>query len=193
MGLTFKLSKEEKAYTRDFFIAVYTQNAKKIFELISSFSSLSSENKKRIKEDIEEYCKNLNTQNITNYFINMVNICLKYNVAPPEFLYKMAKAFVCLNGINFLIDNDTSAIELLKKETLEYLITKNINDSLEFTIKNLNIAPHLLKSVVKHGLIKTLKEDTIIPRKELLQIKQNLETLIDLIKITIEKDSELHR
>ncbi len=193
MGLTFKLSQEEREYTRNFFIAVYTRNASKIFELISSFSHLSNENKKRIKEDIDDYCLNLNTKNITSCFIDMVNICLLYNVAPPEFLYKMAKAFICLNGINYLIENDTSIIDLLKKETFEYLITKYIKDSIGLTIKSLDIAPHLLKSTLKHGLLKTLKEDKTLPRKELLQMKYNLQTLHTLIKMELEEDIELHR
>lgn len=189
MGLTFSLSKGEREYTRNFFIAVYTRNANKIFELISSFSTLTSEEKRKLKEDLNNYCQSLGTKNITNYFIDMVNICLKYNVAPPEFFYKMAKAFICLNGLNKLMENNTSALTLLKKEALEYLIMKNLNDTKKLAINCLNIAPKLLKSTLKYGLRKTLKESKDLPKRELLQMKYNLETLYDLIKLELEEET----
>ena len=119
----------------------------------------------------------------------MVNICLKYNVAPPEFFYKMAKAFICLNGLNKLMENNTSALTLLKKEALEYLIMKNLNDTKKLAINCLNIAPKLLKSTLKYGLRKTLKESKDLPKRELLQMKYNLETLYDLIKLELEEET----
>lgn len=88
----------------------------------------------------------------------MINVCLKYEFSPPDFLFCMTKAFVCLNGINGFSENFTDARELLQEQTIEYLINRSLKDVEDFTIETLKIAPTFLKNTHHYGLVKSVSK-----------------------------------
>jgi len=168
MGLIFKLSQEDLNLTKEFFLTAYSGNSKKLFKMLTTYAELNNEEKSNFQLEIEEFCNHINEKTVTAYFTDMITVCLKYNIAPPEFLFCMAKAFVCLNGISYLSNNQTSAFELLKKQTLEYLISQNINHLKNLGINLLKLSPTLLHGGMHFALSKT------IPKEDYEKIKENL-------------------
>jgi len=160
MGLMFKLTTEDLVLVKKFFLSVYTHNYEKLYQMLVPFSVLDNQEKMTIKKELENYCDHIKEKNITSYFTDMINICLKYNVSPPSFLFCMAKAFICLNGINYLSGNDTIGFELLEEQTLEYIVNELINNSGVF-LHFLESGPNILKSSIQSGYLNFKKNNEL--------------------------------
>lgn len=160
MGLLVHLNLDEIKLTKQLFLGAYTNNYEKLFNFLLPYANFKNEEEKTsFKNDLKDFCSKVKTNTIASFFVNMINVCLKYDISPPEFLFCIAKAFVALNGISYLANNTTSAFELLKKQTLEYLLTENINSLATLSIKALELAPSILHSGLHFALTKTFPNE----------------------------------
>lgn len=184
MGLLCVLNDEDAKLCRTFFLAAYSSNYEKLYNLLVSYGNMDSETKKLFKEDCKSYCEERKNKEVTYYFIDMLNICLYYEFVPPDFLFKMAKAFICLNGINNFTNNNTSAKELLQGQTIEFLIKRSLKDCKDIIVDGLWVMPKLLDKVLhKENLITAMKETT---DEEIISIRNaldNFNEMLDLIKL----------
>ena len=183
MGLIFELTQEDSKLTKDFFLAVYSGNDKKIYDLLEPYCKINEHDKQKLINDIKQYCKNIKVKPVTSYFIDMVNICLKYEVVPPNFLFCMAKAFVCLGGINTFSKNIVKATELLKEQTIEYFIRLGIEDSKKLTLKGVKLTPKLLENTCKYGIVNGVAKEVVAIEEMKSDLKLMLEHYEDALNV----------
>lgn len=123
MGLLFELTEHEADLCLQLFFSAYLQRKEKLFTLISPWLE-DKKNKDAFYEELDIYVKNIPQRPITNYFMDLVFVCMRVHINPPRWLYNMAKAFVCLNGIDSMYFNQTTGRELLLEQVVEYLATE---------------------------------------------------------------------
>ena len=186
MGLIFTLKEEDAKLCRQFFLTAYTGNYEKLYQMLVPYGKMKEEQKDEFKKDCQNFCIEIKKKEVTYYFMDMINICLKYEFVPPNFLFSMAKAFVCLNGINHFSNNECTAIDLLQEQTLEFLIKRSLNDCQNIFKDTMNIMPKFLINLVNKGFIKTLASLTTNTelKTEIKESLKNLEELRDLINLT---------
>lgn len=159
MGLIFELSVEDEKMTRDFFLCAYTGNYEKLYNMLIPYAFMDSIEKDKFKEEVKEYVLTIKKRKVTSYFTDMINICLSYNIAPPDFLFCMAKAFICLDGICVFSNNTVKATELLQEQTLEYFINRSIEDCRDILTSGLMFGPKVLMNTYKYGPKKALAKE----------------------------------
>lgn len=113
----------------------------------------------------------------------MINICLRYEFMPPSFLFSMAKAFICLNGINNFSENKVSAIELLSEQVIEYIVKRSIKDCQSVVIDSLKVSPKLIQNTMKYGLVKTIVKETATNEELKSDVRRTLENLKELLQV----------
>ena len=123
MGLTFALSKHDMRMVRKLFFSVYCNKPDVVFKLLTESFVGSEEQLEEMYNDIIKCIKGLKNKPVTQYFMDMVLVCFKYNVKPPQILFCMAKAFVCLSGLDIVYDNGMSGVELLEEQIIAYVIS----------------------------------------------------------------------
>ena len=128
MGLLFALSENDKMLIREFFFAVYFDDEEQLLRLLLPYSRMTDDKLVLFKQDVRNYLVTIKTKEVSYYFMDMVNICLYYEFLPPNFLFCMAKAFMCLNGISHFTGNDIIAYDLLHREILECYLNRIIKD-----------------------------------------------------------------
>ncbi len=180
MGLLFKLSKDNTEMVKQFFLNAYLGEYEKLFELFMPYAQINDNEQKNFKEDIKNYCCTVKTKDITCYFTDMINVCLKYEFLPPDFLFCMAKSLICLNGINKFSNNLESARELLQDQTANFFINKNYKNCQNLIIHSIKAAPKILKSVCQDGIVNGLTKEV-----------NNIEALHTDLKITLEDFREM--
>lgn len=181
MGLLFKLSNEDIKLTKDFFFSAYLGDSQKLLKILTRYSSLSSEDENKLKVELVDFCSHINEKTITAYFTDMIAICLKFNISPPDFLFCMAKAFICLNGISSLSNNNVKGFELLQKQALEYLITENINNVKGLGVKLLKLSPTIIHSGLNFVLKKSITHDDYQEIVDTLKNEETRKTLNDAL------------
>ena len=98
----------------------------------------------------------------------------------------MAKAFVCLNGISYLANNNISAFDLLKKQVIEYLLMENINGLKNLSIRVLKISPNIFHSGIHFALHKTLPQsdcDKILEELKNEDVRKALNDALDFLHL----------
>lgn len=184
MGLLCALNDNDAKLCRTFFLTAYAGNYEKLYNMLVAYGSMSEEKKRAFKEDCKNYCEEIREKEVTYYFIDMVNVCLKYEFIPPDFLFSMAKAFVCLNGISNFSNNKWSARDLLQEQTVEYLLKRSLNDCKEIMFDTLKIPPKVIESILSNGIINTVAKGTNCDEfKNVRNSLENLKEMLDLIKI----------
>lgn len=143
LGMLCLLDATETKWCRDFFLAVYAQNADKVADLLLQYGNLTGIDAVMLREECRHYCREVHNKNITNYFVDMMGICLKHELVPPDFLFSLAKAFLCLNGISNFSSNLVSAPELLQAQTAKFIIRRTAGDCLNLfeSAKNILLSP----------------------------------------------------
>ena len=187
MGLLFSLGKEEIEFCKEFFFAAYTSDFEKIFSIITRYGTLSEKQKKRLKDEVKTYCDNLRGREVTNYFMDMVMIFTKYELDPPEFLFDMAKSFVCLNGVGKFTQNYVSCDALLKEIILEYVIKSQIKVMAKASLDSIKIFPKALLNLKNYGLsglVAQIENDKDL-RSDIINLIDISETNINILKKTI--------
>lgn len=183
MGLLCALSDTDAKLCRKFFLTAYSGDYEKLYNMLVSYGSMSEEKKKSFKECCKKYCEEVRKKEVTYYFIDMINVCLNYEFVPPTFLFNMAKAFVCLNGISNFSNNECSARELLQEMTMEFLVKRSLKDCQNIVIDSLYIAPSALENITKYGLVNTIAKATDSKiAKDVNKSLENLKEMLNLIK-----------
>lgn len=122
MGLIFELTTEEQNKTLEYFFCAYLGDYNKLFDLLEPHIKEQSNRKDKFREACKVYCKNIKNKPITCYFMDLVWVCAEYNISPPDFLYGMAKAFICLFGIDVVYNHTKTGKEVIEKQVIEYII-----------------------------------------------------------------------
>lgn len=152
MGLLSALSEEDAQLCRKFFLAAYSKNYEKLFRLLAEYGDLEEEKREAFREDCRKYCEELARKDVTFYFVDMMNICLRYEFVPPKFLFPMAKSFLCLNGINQFSGNKCTARELLQPQVAEFLVRRSLKDCQEVLMGGVRIIPNFMEAILQDGL-----------------------------------------
>lgn len=186
MGLLCALSDSDAKLCRKFFLTAYSGNYEKLYDMLVSYGNMSEEKKQSFKEDCKKYCEEVKKKEVTYYFIDMINVCLNYEFVPPNFLFSMAKAFICLNGISNFSDNKCTARELLQEQTMEFLVKRSLKDCKGIVIDSLHFAPKALENISQYGLVNTIAKVTASSeiKKDVRKSLENLKEMLDLIKLS---------
>ena len=122
----------------------------------------------------------------------MINICLKYEFVPPDFLFNMAKAFMCLNGISNFFENKCTAKELLQEQTIEFMVKRSLNDCKGIVIDSLITAPKALENTIQYGLVNTIAKVSASSelKQDIKRTIENLNEMIELIKSSYSIDMQ---
>lgn len=176
MGLLYYLSDNDAKLLRKFFFAAYAGNYEKLYEMLIPYGNMSESKKKSFKEDCKKFCEEIKNKEVTYYFVDMINICLNYNFDPPKFLFGMAKAFVCINGISKFSDNTCTARELLEQQVIEFMVKRTLNDCKK-TIKSLDSPKKMIENTSKYGII-----DTVAKQLSSDEFKRNCIILLENVR-----------
>lgn len=125
MGLLFELTEHEADLCLQLFLSAFLQKEEKLYELISPWLGDVSD-RDMFKEELKVYCNNIPNIPITSYFMDLVWVSMRCHINPPRWLYNMAKAFVCLNGIDTVYFQQATGRELLLEQVMEYMLDENI-------------------------------------------------------------------
>ncbi len=190
MGLLCVLSESDAKLCRKFFLTAYSGNYEKLYDMLVIYGDMSEEKKASFKEECKKYCRNVKDKDVTFYFIDMINVCLNYEFVPPDFLFSMAKAFICLNGISNFTENKCTAKELLQEQTIEFMVKRSLKDCKDIVIDSLSIAPKALENTIQYGLVNTVAKASTSSelRENLRRSLENLKEMLDLIKSSYSED-----
>lgn len=122
MGLIFALSPEDANSVRQLFFCAYFGNHERLLEILRPVFAGTIAEFEEFEKDVVLYCRMIHTRPLTAFFMDLVWVCYKYDIAPMNYLYGMAKAFVCLSGIDIIYDNIQTGHDLLRDQVFEYLV-----------------------------------------------------------------------
>ena len=185
MGLIFSFSKDEVHFVRNLFLNAYLCNIEELTSLLLDGCNKKDVDIEIFKKEVEACCKQFKNIPVTKFYINMIEIYTKFNIEPYPNLYKMAKAFVSLFGINTIFKNSKSTEQLLGKQIAEFYVNRTISDIKNITNTGINILPHFIKTTLEQGLSKGITEQIISIGKFHEQVKSTLghaDEIIQLLK-----------
>lgn len=181
MGLLCVLSSSEAKLCRDVFLAAYSENYEKLYNMLIVYGDMNEQKRKAFKLDCKKYCEEVKKKETTYYFIDLINICLKYEFVPPDVFFSMAKACICLNGIGNFSNNKCTAKELLQEQIVEFLIQRSLDDFKGIVVDSLHIAPRVLENALQYGLVNTMAKE--IASNELEDITRSAEHFKEMIDL----------
>jgi len=160
MGLIFELSEEDAKNTKELFFNVYFGRYDNLYNTLIPYFKGTEQQKLNFKNDIKEYCNTITSRPVTAFFMDMVLICIKYSISPPDFLYGMAKAFVCLGGLDTVYENNIHGHDLLLKQVNEYIGMEILKESKNMLGESIKLTKGILKldrdkiidSISKYGI-----------------------------------------
>lgn len=139
LGLIFELTPIDAVLTKKYFLAAFLQKPNYLFGMLEPYMSGSKKEKEEFRDILIEYCVKIPTRPLTMYFMDLVLVCFHCSICPQDFLFGMAKAFVCLSGFDVFLHNEITGQELLKEQTQEFII--------DLVIAGINSSTHQLLSV----------------------------------------------
>lgn len=151
MGLIFEFDNQETDFIRKLFFYSYTKKPAELVDLLIDRSEYSSFSRSQLITDISAAVERFQHTPVTQYFVEMIAVFTKYDIAPPILLFKMAKAFLALFGINNFIDNLTDTKELLAAQVYEFYITQTVNDVHDIFSSGLALVPNFFQAVLCDG------------------------------------------
>lgn len=184
LGLIFALNADDSALILEFFLTVYAGNSEKIYDILVGYGVFTAQQKADFRADCIKYCEQTRTKNVTHYFTDMMNICLKYEFVPPTFLFCMAKAFVCLNGITIFTENKIEAHELLRAQVTEYLLHREVADCKQILVDGIKMAPRLISYAASGNLPEALSKSIASSKNlqnDLRTAEEHLMEALDLL------------
>lgn len=161
MGLIFEIKGEEIDFIRRLFFLAYNNSYNELTQFILDNSEYKSVDIDSLTLKIKDCCDNFKNIPVTQFFVEMINIFTKYDVAPAPILFKMAKAFVSLYGINSFIDNKINTEELLFSQIAEYYVSRTINDFKNIVYTGSKIIPNFIETTLRDGITKGISEQVI--------------------------------
>lgn len=136
MGLLFKLSEQDSRDTLRYFLSAFMQKPNYLYSILEPYmyGKDLEENKKKFQKYIREYCSRIPTRPLSMYFMDLMLVCFDVHICPQDFLFGMAKAFVCLSGFDVFLHNDITGESLLSEQVTEFValqIKSELADGLE--------------------------------------------------------------
>lgn len=128
MGLIFEFSGEETNFIQHLFLDSYTRRTENLLEILLKESDFDQLNTDQLTADMRAEIERFQEIPVTQFFVDMIGIFTKYDVAPPKILFKMAKAFLALFGISTLTGNTIATRELLLEQVTEFYIRRTGDD-----------------------------------------------------------------
>lgn len=171
MGLIFNFKNKEADYVRNLFLYSYFGKSEDLTHLLLSSSKYDMVDEEALLSDIDACCKEFKSIPVTNYFINMIMIFTTYDINPPKVLYKLAKAFVALNGINDFSENLLDTEELVREQLTEYYVNRTITDFSEIV----DIGSHIIPDFVQETLSSGLKKGIISQVEQLFLLSKKVQ------------------
>lgn len=151
MGLIFEFDAEEAEFIRKLFLYSYTKKSTELVDLLINRSDYTNFDRDQLIADISAEVERLQTIPVTQYFVEMIGVFTKYDIAPPILLFKMAKAFLALFGINNFIENFTDTKELLATQVFEFYLHRTAEDVREIFVGGLSLVPNFLRVSLRSG------------------------------------------
>lgn len=174
MGLVFQLSDEDKKLLKEFALAAFSKDYERIYDCIIIFGKLSDKKAQKLKMEIKDFCERVGSKDITYYFTDMIEICIRYEILPPNFLFCMSKAFLCMNGINDQFSILNTATDIMVEQMTEYILTKSLNDGIKVVSSSRKILPSLTNDILKMGIIGAFSKQS----RQLLNIYAEYQELV---------------
>lgn len=189
MGLCYELTSDDTEIIKKLFLCAFSSDYEGLYDFLIKYGKMDEEKKLLFKEDIKKYCEEVKDKEVSNYFTDVIYICLKYEFLPPKFLFIMAKTFMLLNGISAINENMVSAKDLLRGQTTEYLIKENLKKGEDLVKTSLGIAPNFVKKSFKAGLIHAAIDEI----DELYEIADKIDSMINEQKLFLKIIKELNQ
>lgn len=152
MGLIFALSPQEAEMTREFFLSAYTGKTEHIVDLLLATSELSQVDRAQLIHDMDAKVKNIQEMPVTQFFVENVMVFTQHNIAVPEFLFKMAKSFLALFGMNTITGNLTDTRSLLAGQVADFYARRTANDVKTILIAGAKLLPNFVSITLRDGL-----------------------------------------
>lgn len=122
MGLVFTLDKYEAEKTKQLFLCLWFNRKEKLFNLLKGSFKGNGKQLMNFRAELYDYMDTIQSKPLTNYFMDLVLICFRYEMVPDDYLFSMAKAFACLGGISETYKNEVAGRELLKEQITRYIV-----------------------------------------------------------------------
>lgn len=182
MGLIFSFDENEAKFIKKLFFNSYNGNYNNIIELLINNSIYTTYDKYNFEEEIKKTVLSFKKIPVTQYFIDMINVFTRYNINPPNTVYKLAKAFVALYGINTFIGNQLETEKLLTEQLTEYFVDRTVNDFKDIVKSGIDIVPGLIRNTLKDGVVKGLSTELV----NLDALGKKIQKTVDNCKETLE-------
>ncbi len=158
-GLIFALSTDEATLVRELFLKAYRTDAAGIVELLLNYSKTAEYDRDKLTADVLAAAQKFHSMPVTHFFVEMINVFTGYNISPPPAMFKMAKAFMALYGINNFTENLRDTESLLARQVTEYYLRRTAQDFHNILHSGLRLAPNLLNNTLRNGPITALASE----------------------------------
>ena len=182
MGLIFEFSSEEAELTRELFLSSYMGKVERIVDLLFAKSEFERVDRDKLIADMRAEVQKLHDIPVPQFFVEMIGIFTQYDIAPPAFLFKMAKAFLALFGLNTILSNSASTKTLLATQVAEYYLDRTTNDFRGIIASGLKLAPSLLINTLRDGPAKSLASSL----SDLTYLSEKFQTTLSHCSETLE-------
>lgn len=151
MGLIFEFSPAEAELTRELFLSSYTGKVERIIDLLFQQSQFEHVDRAQLTADMRKEIEKLHDIPVPQFFVEMIGIFTQYDIAPPRFLFKMAKAFLALFGLNTIMNNIADTKTLLAQQITEFYLSRTAGDFRNLLKSGLQLAPNFFKTTLHEG------------------------------------------
>lgn len=151
LGLVFAFTPEEARMTRQLFLNSYTGKAEGITDILCKNSEFEQIDRTQLTEDMRCKIKTLHQMPVPQFFVEMMMIFTQHDIAPPAFLFKMAKAFLALYGLGTITNNYIDTEALLSQQVAEFYMSRTVKDICGLFKTGLIMAPKILTSTIRSG------------------------------------------
>lgn len=159
LGLIFILDTEEAKFVREIFLNAYAGRADRVVATLLRTSKCAEFNHDQFTKDIEKEIARIQEIPVTQFFVEMMNIFVYYNISPPEIFFKMAKAFLALFGIGVFSENLFSTKQLLATQITEFYVERSLNDVRQVCLSGAKLLPNLFSIATSDKPIKALAHE----------------------------------
>ena len=195
MGLLCVLSEKDAQLIKKLFLTAYSGEYEKLYDMLLKFGDLDDKQKLSLRNFCKKYSEDVKTKDITHYFVDLINACLVCEINPPDFLFSMAKAFICINGISAFSDNKLTAKDLLQEQVVEFMIKRSLEDCKGIIVDSIRLAPKVLEGTMKYGLVKTMTKVVTDEnlRNDAIESLENLREMVLLLKASMQESQEFEQ
>lgn len=144
MGLIFEFDGEEINFIQHLFLDSYTKHTEDLLKILLKESHFDDLNTDQLTADMRAEIERFQEIPVTQFFVDMIGIFTKYDVAPPKILFKMAKAFIALFGITTFTGNTIATRELLLEQVAEFYVRRTGDDFKTLLRGGLTFLPSLV-------------------------------------------------